>query len=371
MEDIKSLANACLNCKKPMCKTGCPISTKIPEFIECIKNNKYKKAYEILQANNIMSQICSKICQTENQCMGSCVRALKGNPVKINKLEEFINSWAKENNIQYELEKEEDKKEKIAIIGGGPAGISCAVELKVKGFDVTILEKEGSLGGVLEYEIPDFRLNKTYVRELEEKIKKIGIKIKTNVEFGIDFNLEDLKNKSYKAVFLAIGAYVQNQYKLTEAKCSDIYTADELLRKYHNKEKINNLGKTIVIGGGNVAMDVARTTNKVGNEAVTVVYRRTNELMPAIKTEQEEAKKEGVKFIYNTKVLEAIHNKDNRLEKIKCIKTKIENDKAVDIPGSEFEMEADSIIFAIGYKIDEKMLNDIRNKYRKWISKNR
>lgn len=359
MESIEDLAKECLNCKKPMCKKGCPVLTSIPEFIECIKNNKMEEAYKLLQDNNIMSEICSIICPVENQCVGHCIKGIKSNAVRIEKLEEFVNVWARKNNITYKIETQDNKKEKIAIIGGGPAGISCAVELRKLGYDVTIFEKNKKIGGVLEYEIPDYRLSKTYINEIEDKIKNIEIKINSKVCFGKDLSIKDLEEQGFKAVFLGIGAYVPKMYKLTQKDCSNIYTADTVLKKYHNKEKINNFGNVIVIGGGNVAMDVARTLNHVGNNEVTVVYRRTEELMPAIKKEKEEAMLEGVKFIYNTRVTHAICDEKNQLKKIKCIKTKIENEKAIDITGSDFEIDLDSVVFAIGLGIDEKLLNEL------------
>lgn len=360
MEDllrIQDLANECLNCKKPMCKNGCPISTNIPEFIQCIRKNELMEAYKILQENNILSEICSIICPTEIQCKGNCVKGIKGQPVNINELENFVNKWAKENKVNFEIKKECNNNYKIAIIGAGPSGIACATELAKMGYDVTIFEKEKSIGGILEYEIPDFRLSKDTIKSVKEQLKKMNIKLCMGIEFGKDINLEDLRN--YKAIFLGIGAYVPKKYKLTEKNTHGVYTANEILRKYHNKEKIEALGKTVVIGGGNVAIDVARVVNKLQKEQVQVVYRRTKQLMPAIKSEVEEAVKEGVDFIYNTKVLEAICNNENKIKKLKCIKTKIENEEVINIENSEFEIEADSVIFAIGLGIDENLLKKL------------
>lgn len=360
MEDllkIQSLANECLNCKKPMCKSGCPISTNIPEFIQCIKKNKLIEAYKILQENNILSEICSKICPTESQCKGSCIKGIKGQPVSINELENFVNEWAKENKVNFEIKKECSNNYKIAIIGAGPSGIACATELAKMGYDVTIFEKEKSIGGILEYEIPDFRLSKDTIKSVEEKLKKMGINLCMEAELGKNINLENLKE--YKAIFLGIGAGVPKKYKLTEKNVCKIYTANEILRKYHNKEKVETLGKTIVIGGGNVAVDVARVVKKLQEEQVQVVYRRTKELMPAIKSEVEDAVKEGVEFIYNTKVIEAICNDENKIKKLKCIKTKIENEEVINIENSEFEIEVDSVIFAIGLGINEKLLKKL------------
>ena len=359
MSSIEELAKECLNCKNPMCKKGCPVLTSIPEFIQAVKNENMEEAYKILQSNNIMSEICSKICPVEEQCVGHCVKGIRGKSVRINKLEELVNIWGRNNNIKIKLKKELENKEKVAIIGGGPAGIACAVELNKKGYDVTIFEKEEKIGGILEYQIPDFRLSKTYVKEIEEKVIKLGIKVKTNMEFGKILNFKKLEDENYKAVFLGIGAYVPNIFKLTDKNPQGIYTADAILRKYYNKEKIDNLGKVIIIGGGNVAMDAARTLKKVRNEKVIVAYRRTEELMPAIKEEQEEAQKEGVEFLYNTRVIKVILNNENKITKLECVKTKIENSKVIDIPKSKFEIDADSVVFAIGLGIDNAFFNKL------------
>ena len=358
--EIQSLAKECLICKKPMCKKGCPISTNIPEFIQCIKNSEFTQAYKILQGNNILSEICGKICPTEVQCKGNCIKGIKGKPVSINELENFVNEWARENKIDLDIPKNEKNNCKIAIIGAGPAGVACAVELSKNGYEVTIFEKEENIGGILEYEIPDFRLPKDIIKYVEEKLKKMGIKLSLETEFEKDINLEDLKE--YKAIFLGIGAYIPKKYKLTEEETTGIYTAKDILRKYHNKEKITNLGKAIIIGGGNVAIDAARTIKRIQEEPVTVIYRRTKELMPAIKSEVDEAISEGINFIYNSKVISAKCNDKKEIEKIECIKTKVENGRVIDVENSKFEIEANSVIFAIGLGIDEKLFEKLEIK---------
>jgi len=355
LEEIKKSASWCLNCKKPMCKTGCPIQTKIPEFINKIKEEKFEEAYIILQQNNIMSEICSMVCPTENQCMGKCIRGIKSEPVKINELEKFVNDWAKLNNINYNPEIKNKKKVKVAIIGAGPAGLACANELLKEGFDVTIFEKEEKLGGLLEYGIPDFRLPRTAMEKVASKIKNMGLKIETGKALGRDFYIEDLKKDDYKYIFLAIGAGVSNTYKLANEKSNNIYESDEFLRKYNNNEKIENLGDVVVIGGGNVAIDSARAAVKMGAKSVTIAYRRNEKLMPARKIEIEDAKKDGVNILYLTKVISA-NIKEEKIKEITCTKTKIEDNKVVDVGNSEFKIKANSIIFAIGLKPDAKLL---------------
>lgn len=354
LEEIKKSANLCLNCKNPMCKKGCPIETNIPEFIAKIKENKYEEAYKILQENNIMSEICSTVCPTENQCMGKCIRGIKEAPIKINQLEKFVNNWAELNNIDHDIEKKEKNGVKVAIVGSGPAGIACATELLKEGFDVTIFEKEEKIGGLLEYGIPDFRLPRTAMEKITAKLNKMGIKIELGKALGKDFSIEDLK-KEYKYIFLAIGAGISNTYKLTEEKCNNIYIADEFLKSYNNNKKIENLGDVVVIGGGNVAIDSARTAVRMGAKSVTIAYRRNEELMPARKIEIEDAIKDGVNILYLTKVTSA-NVENGKINEVKCIKTKIEDNRAIDIEGSEFKLKADSIIFAIGLIPDAKLL---------------
>lgn len=247
VNEILDKASECLNCKKPSCKTGCPVSTNIPEFINAIKNNNFKEAYEILHENNIMSEICSMVCPYEKQCQSKCIKGIKGKSVQINELERFINKWAKENNIKYEYKKTNKRNEKIAIIGAGPAGIACATELLKQGYKVTIYEKENKAGGILEYGIPNFRLPKVTIHNVIKKLENLGAEIKYNMEFGKNITLSDLQ-KNYKAIFLSMGASVAFSYKLTTYECKNIYLSNDFLKAYNNKEKFD-LGVAVVIGG--------------------------------------------------------------------------------------------------------------------------
>ncbi len=354
LEDIKNSANLCLNCKNPMCKKGCPIETQIPEFISKIKENNLKEAYNILQDNNIMSEICSTICPTENQCMGKCIKGIKAEPIKINLLEKFVNNWAEFNNVDYKIETKKKNGIKVAIIGAGPAGLACATELLKEGFEITIFEKEQKIGGLLEYGIPDFRLPRTAMKKVTEKLKYMGIKIELGKAFGKDFSINDLK-EHFKYIFLAVGAGISNIYKLTDEECNNIYKADEFLKNYNNKQTIENLGNVVVIGGGNVAMDSARAAIRMGATSVTIAYRRNEELMPARKIEIEDTIKDGVDILYLTKVTSA-DVQNGKLKEVTCIKTEIKDNKVVDVEGSEFKIKADSIIFAIGLIPDTKLL---------------
>jgi len=358
LDNILEKASKCLNCKNPMCRQGCPIATNIPNFISKIKENNFEEAYYILQENNLMSEICSIVCPVENQCMGSCVRGIKGEPVEINQLEKFINNWAKDNNITYEPNVKSEQNRKVAIIGAGPAGIACAVELRKAGINVTIFEKDAKAGGILEYGIPDFRLEKSIVENIIDKVKQLEINIETGVELGKDITLETLKEQGYENIFLGIGAQKQSTYKLTDEETQDIFRSDDFLKKYNTGEKLKDLGITVVIGGGNVAFDSARTAIRMGAKEVYILYRRNEELMPARKIELQEAIEDGVKVIFQTKVTGA-KLENGKIKEIECIKTKIENEKAVDIEGSNYTMEANTIIFAIGAKANEQFFDNL------------
>ena len=330
LEEILIEASECLNCKNPLCRKGCPIETKIPDFINCVKLQNLEEAFSILQENNMMSDICSNVCPYEEYCSGHCVKGIKGNAVKISKLEKYVNLWARENNVKYVQDIEKGKDIKVAIIGSGPAGIACSIELAKKGFNVTIFEKEKEIGGLLTYGIPGFRLPRNITENLTSRIKNLGIRIKTNIEFGKEFSLTDLKNQGYEAIFIGIGADIPSTYDLSKEPCDKIYKSNYILKEYNAKKIIKDLGDVIIIGGGNVATDSARAAIRMGAKSSTIVYRRDKSKMPARQTELDEAINDGVQIIYNTKILDA--DIDNgKIKKIHCIKTDTTTDKVVDI----------------------------------------
>ena len=230
LQEAQNEANKCLNCKVPMCQKGCPISTHIPQFIEQIKNGNLEEAYKILQENNIMSNICSNVCPYEECCVGNCIKGIKGEPIQVNKLEKYVNNWARKNNVIYVNERQKSNNIKIAVVGSGPAGIECAVELSKKGFEVTIFEKEEEIGGLLTYGIPGFRLPRDITQNLTRKIKSLGINIQTNIEFGKDITIGSLKKNGYKAIFVAIGAETASTYHLTNKECNKIHRSDYILK---------------------------------------------------------------------------------------------------------------------------------------------
>ena len=361
MENIETAlkqANECLNCKNPMCRKGCPIATNIPEFIAQIKQENFLQAYNILQENNFMSEICSNICPTEKQCMGKCIKGIKGKPVEINNLEKFVNNWAKENNINYSMNIEKNSYKKFAVIGSGPAGLSCAIYLRKAGSKVTVFEKEDECGGILRYGIPDFRLPKNTINDLINRIKKMGINFETGVEFGKDITIEGLKKQGYESIFLGLGAQQQIKYRISNADTKNIYTSSQFLKNYNCNKNIQNLGITVVIGGGNVAIDSARVAQRMGATKTYILYRRNVEHMPARKIEIEEALKDNVVIIPNTKVIKA-NAINGEIKEIECINTKIENDTVIDLENSNYKMQVNTIVFAIGSMADEQLLNKI------------
>lgn len=358
MEDIEKIqekANWCLNCKtKPCSLNGCPMKTDIPEFIQKIKTGEYEEAYKILMDNNIFSHVCSLVCPQEEQCEGSCIRGIKQTPTRIGELEKFVNEWANQNNIEYKISKKPKNGKKVAIIGSGPAGLECSIELLKNGYDVTIFEKDEIPGGILWYGIPDFRLPKDMPKKIIEKVKNLGAKIQTNIEFGKDITLEQLR-RSYDSIFIGIGATKSTVYSLAEEQVDYIYKSDEFLKAYNENKFVKALGKVIVIGGGNVAMDAARTAVKMGAESVKILYRRDETHMPARKIELEDAIKDGVEFVPLTRVISA-NVENGKTQNVNCIKTEIIDGKAVDVENTEFTVEANTVIFAIGLKPEKSVL---------------
>ena len=365
IEEIQELAKWCLNCKmKPCSKTGCPINTEIPEFIEKIKAEEYEEAYKILMANNIFSHVCSLVCPQEEQCEGSCIRGIKQTPTKIGELEKFINEWADENKIEYKINQKEKNGKKVAIVGSGPAGIECAIELLKNGYVVTIFEKDKIPGGILRYGIPDFRLGKEIVEDIIHRIETMGAVIKTEMEWGKDFTIQSLKEE-FDAVFLAIGATKSMVYSLADEELKGVYESDVFLKAYNENQFLTELGNVIVIGGGNVAMDASRVAIRMGAEKVKILYRRDKEHMPARTIELEEAIQDGVEFVPLTRVISANHEK-GKITSVNCIQTEIVEGKAVDVVGTEFTVEADTVVFAIGLKPEKKLLEQEGVKLNDW-----
>ena len=371
IEKIKEKANYCLNCKiKPCTNKGCPLENNIPEFIKAIKEENYKQAYKIISQTSVLPGICGTICPHKKQCQGACIRGIKGESVSIGELESFIFEKAIENN--YTLKEAIGVKntnlntKKVAVIGGGPAGLTCSAFLAKSGIQVTIYEKYDYLGGLLVHGIPEFRLPKEKVKETVNRILDLGIKVEYNKELGKNLFLEELR-KQYDSIFLGIGANTSSKMGIEGQELDGVYGGNELLEyKLHP----DYIGKTIaIIGGGNVAMDCARTVKKLGAKTVKIIYRRAREQMPAEDKEIEEAQKEGIEFVYQTNIVKIIGKE--KVEKIETIKTKLIQKEGetrlvpVNIENSNEIEQMDYVIMALGSKPAE-YISKLGLKLNKW-----
>ena len=366
MEDIIEETKYCLNCKvKPCSLKGCPLNNDIPAFIAQAKNGNFEEAFKILTKTTVLPAVCSKICPHYKQCMGSCVRGIKGNSVNIGKIEEYIGKVALENryslvNEYTEISKEEyeeNSKKKVAIVGSGPSGLTAAAFLRRKGFNVTIYEKYNELGGILRRGIPEFRLDKNVLDNTINKILDLGIETKYNQEFGKNLSMKSLE-ENYDAIYIAIGANISTKMNVPGEELNGVFGGNELLEKNLHPDYKDK--KVAIIGGGNVAMDCARTIKRKGAKEVVVIYRRAEEQMPAEKKEIEDAKNEGIEFLFQNNLVKILGNK--KVEKIECIKTKLEIKEGetravpVNIENSNYEIDIDYVVMAVGSKADKEII---------------
>ena len=369
IEEIEQKANYCLNCKvKPCSQKGCPLNNNIPDFIQALKKEEYLEAYKILSETTVLPGVCGRICPHEKQCQGSCVRGIKGEPVSIGELEAYV--FDKVHELGYNLsdcyEKKEKTNKKVAIIGGGPAGLTCAGFLAKEGINVTIYDKYDYLGGLLVFGIPEFRLPKEIVKTTVKDILDLGVEVKYNKELGKDFELKDIEDQ-YDAIFLSIGANVSSKMGVEGEELKGVYGGNELLEYNLHPEYTNK--KVIVVGGGNVAMDCARTINKLGAKEVTVVYRRAEEQMPAERKEILDAKNEGIKFAFQNNIVKIIGQ--DKVEKVELIKTDLIKKEGesrlvpVNIENSNYQVDVDYIVMALGSKPQE-YVKDLGLKLNKW-----
>lgn len=356
MKSIIEKANYCIGCINKPCSKACPLNNDTAGFIKLIKEDKLKEAYNLLSETTILESICGRICPHTKQCEGKCIRGIKGEPVSIGELEAYIGDLAIKNNWSF-TENIEERKEKVAIIGSGPAGLTCAAFLRKQGFQVTIFEKHNYLGGLLRHGIPEFRLPKNVLDDTINKILSLNINIELNKELGKNLYLEDLTE--YDAIFIAIGANVSSTMNIVGEQLEGVYGGNELLENETYPELLN---KTVIVnGGGNVAMDVARTLNKLGAK-VKIVYRRSENEMPAEQKEIKEAKEEGIEFILQNNILK-INGKDH-VESIECIKTELvavenERPRPQNIEGSNYTIECDYVVMAIGGKPEEDIVKSL------------
>ena len=358
-ENIQKYTEYCLNCPvKPCSNKGCPLNNDIPTFIKLVKEGKIEEAYKILSKTTVLGSICGRICPHMKQCEGSCVRGIKGEPVQIGEIEAFIFDEALKNKWYKNIEKTSDLEgKKVAVVGSGPAGLTCASFLARSGAEVTIYEKYNKLGGILRHGIPDFRLEKDILDKTIGAILDIGIKVEYNKELGKNLNIENLE-KEYDAIFLGFGANIPSKMNIEGEDLEGVYGGNSLLEKGNHPSYRGK--KVAVIGGGNVAMDCSRTIKKLGADKVYVIYRRAKKQMPAESKEIEEAKKEGIEFLFQNNIVKIIGNE--KVEKIECIKTQLVKKEGetrevpVNIDGSNYEIDIDYVVMAVGSSPEKELL---------------
>ena len=361
-EEAMEEASRCLNCKNSQCIKGCPVSIQIPDFIAAVKDGDIEKAYEVISESSALPAVCGRVCPQESQCEGKCIRGIKGEAVSIGKLERFTADWARENGIKPQGASEKNGH-KVAVIGSGPAGLTCAGDLAKLGYDVTIFEALHEAGGVLVYGIPEFRLPKSKVVAAEvENVKSLGVKIETNVIIGRSVTIDELMEKEgFEAVFIGSGAGLPRFMGIPGEQAKGVFSANEFLTR-NNLMKAFKEGydtpiargkKVVVVGGGNVAMDAARTALRLGAE-VHIVYRRSEAELPARVEEVHHAKEEGVIFDLLQNPTEILVDENGCVKGVRVIKMELGEPDAsgrrrpVEIPGSEYEIEADTVIMSLG-----------------------
>lgn len=360
MDKIKIITNNCLSCIAKPCQNGCPLLNDTMGFIKLVKENKYKEAYKLSCQTTVLQSICGRICPHEKQCQGSCVKGKMGDVVEIGKIEAFLGDMAIEKSWDIPKFTEEKTNKKVAIIGGGPAGLTCSAFLARYGYNVTIYEKYNSLGGIMQYGIPEFRLSKNVVQNTIKKILELGIKVKYNVELGREISIQNLE-KEYDAVFIGIGANVSSKMQIEGEDFLEVLGGNELLENkiYPDfKDKI-----VCIIGGGNVAMDVSRTIKRMGAKQVNIIYRRSKDEIPAEEKEIQDTIKDGIEIMYQTNILKILGNE--KVEEIECIKTKLEileNEERkvpINMKNSNFIIKTDYVIMAVGSKADKEVIDKL------------
>lgn len=361
-EEAMEEASRCLNCKNPRCVSKCPVSIKIPRFIEQVKLGNFEEAAKIIAESSALPAVCGRVCPQESQCEGQCVLGIKGEAVAIGKLERFVADWSMENQIDLSETLPKNGK-KVAVIGSGPAGLTCAGDLAKLGYDVTIFEALHEAGGVLVYGIPEFRLPKDTVVKTEiDNVKRLGVKIETNVIIGKTITIDELfENEGFEAVFIGSGAGLPKFMGIPGENSNGVFSANEFLTR-NNLMKAYKEGystpiragqKVAVVGGGNVAMDAARTALRLGAE-VHVVYRRSEAELPARVEEVHHAKEEGVLFDILTNPTEILCDEKGWVSGMKCVRMELgEPDESgrrrpVEIKDSEFILDVDTVIMSLG-----------------------
>ena len=355
-------ASRCINCKNAKCMQGCPVSINIPAFVHEVKEGNFEKAYQIISESSALPAICGRVCPQESQCEGKCIRGIKGEAISIGKLERFVADWARQNGIRPAAPAEKNGK-KVAVIGSGPSGLTCAGDLAKLGYDVTIFEALHEAGGVLVYGIPEFRLPKLDVVAKEvENVKALGVKIETNVIIGRSITIDELMDEEgFEAVFIGSGAGLPMFMGIPGETAKGVFSANEYLTRNNLMKAfredydtpIVHGKKVAVVGGGNVAMDAARTALRLGAE-VHIVYRRSEAELPARAEEVHHAKEEGIIFDLLTNPTEILVDENDAVAGMKCIRMELGEPDAsgrrrpVEIPGAEFVLDVDTVIMSLG-----------------------
>jgi len=361
-EEAMAEASRCITCKNAQCVKGCPVAIDIPGFIEKVKEGQFEEAYQIISKSSALPAVCGRVCPQESQCEGKCIRGFKGDPISIGKLERFVADWARENGIKPQGATVK-KGKRVAVIGSGPAGLTCAGDLAKMGYDVTIFEALHEAGGVLVYGIPEFRLPKQAVVAKEiENVKALGVTIETNVVVGKSVTIDELiSEEGFDAVFIGSGAGLPKFMGIPGENANGVFSANEYLTRSNlmkafdenSNTPIMHGQKVAVVGGGNVAMDAARTALRLGAE-VHIVYRRSEEELPARVEEVHHAKEEGVIFDLLTNPTEILSDEKGWVTGMKCVKMELGEPDAsgrrrpVEVPDSEFVMELDTVIMSLG-----------------------
>lgn len=354
-------ANRCLGCKNKPCVGHCPVAIDIPAFIGKIKEEDFEGAYQIIQKSSSLPAVCGRVCPQETQCEGKCVRGIKGEPVAIGRLERFVADW---HNAHAEKKADAPAKNghKVAVVGSGPAGLTCAGEMAKRGYDVSVFEALHQAGGVLVYGIPEFRLPKSIVQKEIDGLKEMGVEIDTNVVIGRTLSVDELFEQGYEAVFIGSGAGLPRFMNIPGENLKGVYSANEFLTrvnlmkayKEENPTPIMRAKKVAVVGGGNVAMDAARCAKRLGAEEVYIVYRRSEAELPARAEEVEHAKEEGIIFKLLTNPVEILGDESKFVSGMKCVQMELgEPDESgrrrpVVKEGSEFVLDVDCVIMSIG-----------------------
>ena len=354
-------AQRCLHCKHKPCVSGCPVGINIPDFIQKVAEGDFEGAYQIITQQSSLPAVCGRVCPQETQCESKCVRGIKGEPVAIGRLERFVADWHNAN-VKEAPQKPESNGHKVAVVGSGPSGLTCAGDLAKKGYEVTVFEALHTAGGVLVYGIPEFRLPKDIVRKEIDTLKALGVNVETNMVIGRVLSIDELLKHGYEAVFIGSGAGLPRFMRIPGENLKGVYSANEFLTRVNlmkaylpdSDTPIEHAKRVAVVGGGNVAMDAARCAKRLGAEEVFIVYRRSEAELPARAEEVEHAKEEGIVFHLLNNPTKILGDEQGNVKGMECIRMELgEPDESgrrrpVEVPGSEFVLDVDCVIMSIG-----------------------